>query len=101
MGADQSVAGGALPGQMTFLTKHAQLETTYCIWIQALALRLMDKFLYHFIFFKVFLFLKKQKMAFFLFFFYVLYSTLLYLPPLRFHCVGGLLVAHYVNRKDF
>jgi hypothetical protein len=22
-------------------------------------------------------------------FFYVLYSTLLYLPPLRFHCVGG------------
>ncbi len=23
------------------------------------------------------------------FFFYVLYSTLLYLPPLRFHCVGG------------
>jgi hypothetical protein len=26
MGADQSVAGGALPGQMTFLTKHAQLE---------------------------------------------------------------------------
>jgi hypothetical protein len=23
------------------------------------------------------------------FFFYVLYSTLLHLPPLRFHCVGG------------
>jgi hypothetical protein len=23
------------------------------------------------------------------FFYYVLYSTLLYLPPLRFHCVGG------------
>jgi hypothetical protein len=25
----------------------------------------------------------------FCFFFYVLYSTLLYLPPLKFHCVGG------------
>jgi hypothetical protein len=32
----------------------------------------------------------EYKAEFFLFFyFYVRYSTLLHLPPLRFHCVGG------------
>ncbi len=30
-----------------------------------------------------------QQWDFFSFFFYVRYSTLLHLPPLRFHCVGG------------
>ncbi len=33
--------------------------------------------------------LNKNVLFFFWFFFYVLYSTLLHLPPLRFHCVGG------------
>ncbi len=32
---------------------------------------------------------RKLKSGGFLRFFYVLYSTLLHLPPLRFHCVGG------------
>ncbi len=32
---------------------------------------------------------KKSTGGFFLIFFYVMYSTWLHLPPLRFHCVGG------------
>jgi hypothetical protein len=31
----------------------------------------------------------QRKIYFYFLFFYVRYSTLLHLPPLRFHCVGG------------
>jgi hypothetical protein len=58
MGADQSEAGGALPGQMTFLTKHAQLETTHCIRILGFGIALNGPVFTPFHFLQSFLYLE-------------------------------------------
>ncbi len=62
--------------QPIFMLKRAILQK-YLTLIEIIAVRKEDEVLL----------LKKDFFGFFIF--YVLYSTLIHLPPLRFHCVGG------------